>query len=154
MKAPDLSLPTKEEIAEDSLYGINCAMQVLSFAAPAAGLTDEDALRLGAGFGAGMEHGGICGCLAAAYLVLGMRYGMAEPGDLRSLIRFRQRKHVLDQRFRERFGGVNCPDVLHFLNPDEPDPEHPDLDRILQSNLCAPVIRETCSMLLELLSED
>ena len=144
----DWTLPTQEDVIENSLSGLNCAMQVLLYAAPAVGLSDEDALRLGSGFGGGMGHDGVCGCLTGAYMALGLHCGMAEPGDVSSMIRFRQYKAELDRRFSERFGSVNCPGVLEALKAETPDP-----GQVREGGRCAPAIIEACAILRDLLQE-
>ena len=50
----------------------NCCQAVLMAFRDECGLTEEEAMRLGAHFGSGMRHGSTCGAVTGALMVLGM----------------------------------------------------------------------------------
>ena len=78
----------------------NCCQAVLIPFAGELGLTEERAYALGAHFGSGMRHGGTCGALSGALMVLGgLGYGEQEA---RELIR----------TFRQKHGATECAALL------------------------------------------
>ena len=61
----------------------NCCQSVLLPFAQELGISEEQAMAIGAHFGSGMRHGGTCGALCGAGMVLGMLgYGDPETGAL------------------------------------------------------------------------
>ena len=63
---------------------VNCAQAMLATFAPEAGLTEEQALALGAHFGGGMKMGSVCGTITGALMVLGL-CGVQETADAQTL---------------------------------------------------------------------
>ena len=92
--------------------GINCCMQVVGELGPKLGLEQETAYKLGAAFGGGLEQGGTCGAVIGALMALGLGCGNSTPGDLAGKGRFMEMKREFEDRFRERFEGLSCPEVL------------------------------------------
>ena len=78
----------------------NCCQSILLPFAEEMGLTREQAIALGANFGSGMRHGGTCGALSGALMVLGM-LGYDEK-QAASLIR----------QFREGRDATDCATLL------------------------------------------
>ena len=76
------------------------------------GLTEEQALRLGACFGSGMRKGEVCGACTGALMVLGMRFGQHRVGDMES----REKANAVTDRFLSEFAAANssyiCNDLL------------------------------------------
>ena len=73
----------------------NCCQSVLVPFCRECGLTEDEAYKLGAHFGAGMKHGSTCGAVTGALMVLGMAGGGNE-GALELLSRFRSKNQALD----------------------------------------------------------
>lgn len=73
----------------------NCCQSVLVPFAEACGLSEEEAYRLGAHFGAGMKHGSTCGAVTGALMVLGMA-GADNDAAQDLMRRFRWKNQVLD----------------------------------------------------------
>ena len=65
----------------------HCSQSVLAAFAPECGLTEEQALKLGACFGSGMRKGEVCGACVGALMVLGALYGQYDKADPESRIR-------------------------------------------------------------------
>ena len=55
--------------------GCNCCQAVIMSCAEQFGLTEEQAYRLGAFFGAGFRCGEVCGAVSGAMMGLGLKYG-------------------------------------------------------------------------------
>ena len=79
----------------DTRTHYNCCQSVLLPFCKLCGITEEQAVALGAHFGGGMRHGGTCGAVTGAHMVL----GLAGRGEevARALLSALQDKHgVLD----------------------------------------------------------
>jgi len=103
----------KKKIAKTKFDGgYNCAQSVLT---PFAGEMNIDvgtALKLSAGFGAGMGRTQkTCGALTGAYMVLGLKYGKGFPDDESN-----EKVAGLIQDFTEKFKAehefTDCSDLL------------------------------------------
>lgn len=87
-------------LRQDPDVHYNCAQAVLIPFRKECGLTAEAANHLGSNFGSGMRHGGACGALTSALMVLGMAGKGAEEAN------------TLIRRFREENGFLNCAELL------------------------------------------
>ena len=81
----------------------NCCQAVLGAVAPAAGLEEETALKIGTCFGAGMMRGEVCGALSAALMYLGLKYG--NTPETKALGRDFQ------THFEQTFGSLLCREI-------------------------------------------
>ena len=79
----------------------NCAQSVLVTFAKEMGLTEQQAYDLGAHFGSGMRHGGACGALTGALMVLGMA-GKGEGKTAADLM----------AKMRQEHGALDCATLL------------------------------------------
>ena len=62
--------------------GFNCAQAVLAVFSAEAGLEEDKALKISCGFGAGLGRTDqVCGAVAGAAMVLGLKYGMSASGE-------------------------------------------------------------------------
>lgn len=87
-------------LREDGRVHYNCCQAVLIPFCEACGLDEEAAGRLGAHFGGGMRHGGTCGAVTGALMVLGMT-GKDERAA-----------RALMNGVRERHGALDCAHLL------------------------------------------
>ena len=62
----------------------HCSQAVLAAFADELGLTEEQALKLGACFGGGMCKGEVCGACTGALMALGMKFGQFKKDDTES----------------------------------------------------------------------
>ncbi len=58
-----------------------CSQAILKTYAEKCGISEEQAMKLGSGFGAGMRKGEVCGACTGALMVLGLLYGQTYPAD-------------------------------------------------------------------------
>ena len=85
------------------LKGYNCSQSVVAAFAPQLGLTEETALRLSAGFGAGIGRmREVCGAFCGVVTVLSMVY--ADPADPKD----KSRIYALVQEAAEQYRTRNC----------------------------------------------
>ena len=88
------------------LKGYNCSQSVVAAFAPQLGLTEEMALRLSAGFGAGIGRmREVCGAFCGVVTVLSMVY--ADPADPKDKSRMYALVQQAAEQYRSRNGG-NC----------------------------------------------
>lgn len=93
--------------------GFNCSQAVLAPRAESLGLPRETALRAAAGFGAGMGRlQDVCGAVTGAGMVLGLRYGHTEAGDLAGKDRVYALTRDLHRRFVLAHGTTKCRELL------------------------------------------
>lgn len=95
------------------LKGYNCSQSVVAAFAPQLGLTEEMALRLSAGFGAGIGRmREVCGAFCGVVTVLSMVY--ADPADPKDKSRMYALVQQAAERYRSRNGGgsIICRELL------------------------------------------
>ena len=86
------------------LKGYNCSQSVVAAFAPQLGLTEETALRLSAGFGAGIGRmREVCGAFCGVVTVLSMVY--ADPADPKDKSRMYALVQQAAEQYRTRNGG-------------------------------------------------
>ncbi len=95
------------------LKGYNCSQSVVAAFAPQLGLTEETALRLSAGFGAGIGRmREVCGAFCGVVTVLSMVY--ADPTDPKDKSRMYALVQETAEQYRSRNGGgsIICRELL------------------------------------------
>lgn len=92
--------------------GFHCSQAVLAAYAEDLGLTEEQALKLGACFGSGVRKGELCGACSGALMVLGLKYGQAEKDDLESRQKTNEVTDEFLEVFEKRNGSYICRDLL------------------------------------------
>lgn len=90
----------------------HCSQAVLAAYASECGITEEQALKLGACFGRGMRKGEVCGACTGALMVLGLLYGQHLPGDMETRERANELNDEMMKRFAEICGSYICNDLL------------------------------------------
>ena len=102
------------EKAVSSFKGdFNCAQSILSAYGIQYGLNRDTALKLATGFGGGMARfGRTCGAVSAAFMVIGLKYGMGVKGDTE----VKEKTYQLIREFSDQFQGINgaviCKELL------------------------------------------
>ena len=90
----------------------HCSQSVLVAVAEELGLSEEQALKLGACFGGGMCKGEVCGACTGALMALGLKYGQTAVDDLES----RKKTNDITVRFMDLFkkenGSYICKELL------------------------------------------
>lgn len=96
----------------------NCCQAVLMAFRDECGLTEEEAMRLGAHFGSGMRHGSTCGAVTSALMVLGL--AGKGPDEATQFMR----------RFREKNGALDCAALLRMAK-ENGEERKPHCDRLV-----------------------
>lgn len=102
---------THTEKALDYYRDFHCSQAVLAAFAPECGLTEAQALKLGACFGSGMRKGEVCGACTGALMVLGLLYGHCDAADTES----KRAADLVNDRLLERFAEMNGSYICNAL---------------------------------------
>ena len=88
--------------------GANCAQSLLAAFADVMGITEAQALAMGAGLGGGVRSGNICGAVNAPVMVLGCAFPEMAQDKARAVAVTKE----FQRRFTERFRHLNCRELL------------------------------------------
>lgn len=95
------------------MQGFNCSQSVVAAFADIYGYTEEQALRMSAGFGAGIGRMRMsCGAFNALALLSGLDCGSVTPGDREGKSYNYKVVQQLAERFREEHGSLICAELL------------------------------------------
>ena len=102
------------------MQGFNCSQAVVAAFADIYGYTEEQALKMSAGFGAGIGRMRLsCGAFNGMALLAGLDCGTATPGDREGKSYNYQVVQELAARFKEEHGSLICSELLK-LKKDAP----------------------------------
>jgi C_GCAxxG_C_C family probable redox protein len=128
--------------------GMYCAESVLLAVAEAHGQKDEAIPKIATGFCGGISRtSGMCGALAGGIMALGLLTGRSSPQESKD--QCYALSHRLVHRFREKFGSIQCTDLLGC---DISTAEGARCFKAgsLESKICAPVSRQTAALVEEI----
>lgn len=95
------------------MQGFNCSQSVVAAFADLYGYTGEQALKLSAGFGAGIGRMRLtCGACCALAQLAGMDCGSAEAGDREGKSYNYKVVQQLFEEFRREHGSITCSELL------------------------------------------
>lgn len=129
----------------------SCSQAVFAAFAPSFGVPRPQALQLVSALGGGIRAGSACGAALGALLVLGLAR-CDENCTPESRHEVMAAVDVFHTRFRERVGGLDCPDILGY---DVRCPEERAIvqDQGLRESRCLVAVRAAAEILEELLSD-
>lgn len=108
---------TKEERIEKAYNlfksGFNCSQSVAAAFADELGLTEEQALKVSASFGAGIGRmRETCGAACGMFILAGLKYGATEATDREKKGENYKIVQELAEKFKEKNGFLKCRDLL------------------------------------------
>ncbi len=105
---------THREKAEKLLHQkYHCSQALFGAFASDFGMDLKTAFRISTCFGGGMRQGGVCGCITASMLVLGLALGFYDPQDTEREIYGNKKTDEFIRRFTQAMdGAINCRDIL------------------------------------------
>ena len=130
----------------------HCSQAVLAAYADECGLTEEQALKLGACFGSGMRKGEVCGACTGALMVLGMLYGQYDITDIESRSVANVVNDKMMNRFKEKCGSYICNDLLGCDISTNEGIEYA-LDNNLFTEFCPQMVKNAVDILEEIIQE-
>ena len=130
----------------------HCSQAVLAAYAPELGLTEEQALKLGACFGSGMRKGEVCGACTGALMVLGALYGQYDKADPESRIRANEVNDKMMDGFAKVSGSYICNDLLK-CDISTPEGRKYALDNNLFTEFCPLMVANAVDVLEQIIKE-
>jgi C_GCAxxG_C_C family probable redox protein len=133
--------------------GFNCSQAVFSAYSEQMGLDNKTAAKIASGFGGGMRMAETCGAVTGAFMVIGLKFGAAQPQDKAA----KQRTYDLVEDFTNRFkacrGSVICKELLgcDIGTPEGIKTAH---EEDLFNSLCPKLIVDAAEILEQILSEN
>ena len=105
--------------AEDALEifnkGFNCAQAVLSSHSEEFGLDTIFAKKLGGAFIGGIANNGeVCGAVSGALMLIGLKYGQYNEGDIESKEKTIKITNDYIQKFKKEYGSIICRKLLKY----------------------------------------
>ena len=130
----------------------HCSQAVLAAYAPELGITEEQALKLGACFGTGMRKGEVCGACTGALMVLGLMYGQFNKEDTESRMRANKVNVEMMNDFAEKCGSYICNDLLG-CDISTPEGVKFAKDNHLFTEFCPKMVANAVDVLEEIISD-
>ena len=141
----------KEKAVDYFNRKFHCSQAVLAAFAPECGLTEEQALKLGACFGSGMRKGEVCGACTGALMVLGSLYGQYDKADPESRERANKVNDLMMEGFAKKCGSYICNDLLK-CDISTPEGRKFALDNNLFAEFCPIMVANAVDVLEEIIA--
>ena len=130
----------------------NCSQGVFTAFATELGMDEKLALKISTNFGGGERKGELCGAVAGALMVLGLKCGHCDSADAESKAKAYAVSEEFMNRFIARNGSVVCRELLGY---DLTKPE--DMKVIGEQNLfrtvCPKMVESAAKILDEMFAE-
>ncbi|MBE5944761.1 MAG: C_GCAxxG_C_C family protein, partial [Lachnospiraceae bacterium] len=101
-----------EKANEFFAKNFHCSQAVFAAFAEELGITEEQALKIGACFGSGMRKGEVCGACTGALMALGLKYGQADEADMKSRMKTNEVSDRFMNEFKAEHGSYICKELL------------------------------------------
>lgn len=133
---------------------IVCTQQVCTRFAPRLGISEAQALGMGAAFGSGMGHAETCGCVTGALLVLGLGFGpQSKEAAATAAERLQERVTAFEERFLKNQPSLICKEILG-ADISRPEGMAVVMQKGLFATVCAPMVAAACEILEEMLASE
>ena len=90
----------------------HCSQAVFAAFAEELGITEEQALKIGACFGSGMRKGEVCGACTGALMAIGLKYGQSIQDDVNSRLKTNEVTDRFMDTFKKENGSYICKELL------------------------------------------
>ncbi len=127
-------------------HNFNCSQAVFTTFSKEMGWDEELSLKLTTQFGGGARKGELCGAVAGALLVLGLKHGHSHSEDLEEKRRAYQIAEDFMDRFKEVNGSVVCRDLLKY-DLTIPEEKAIIMEKGLFQKFCPDMIRSAVEIL-------
>jgi len=142
----------KEKALEYFDRKFHCSQAVLAAFAQECGITEEQALKMGACFGSGMRKGEVCGACTGALMVLGSLYGQYDKSDTNSRLVANDVNDKMMERFATMCGSYLCNDLLKCDISTEEGVEYA-IDNNLFTEFCPDMVANAVEILEQIIEE-
>jgi C_GCAxxG_C_C family probable redox protein len=142
-------VPDKGQLAVDKFAeGYNCAQSIMFAFCDECGLSQDAALKVACGFGAGMgRKQEVCGAVAGGIMVLGLRRGRGarDPRSVTEDLYPRVREFM--DAFAARNGSCLCRDLLSGCELTSEEGQRRFWEDGLHEKVCKPCVRSAVELL-------
>lgn len=151
-----IELRLDNKIEKSAAYfknGFNCSQSVFTAFATDYGMSEELALKVATQFGGGARKGEMCGAVAGALMVLGLKYGHFHMNAPEEKANAYKKAEEFMNRFIEKNGTVVCRELLGY------DVSKPaDMEKIkeleLFKSICPQMIQCATEIVEQMLKEE
>ena len=130
-----------------------CSQAVFAAFAEQFGITEKQALQIGACFGGGMSKAEVCGACTGALMVLGMKYGQYDENDTDSRVAESAKASEFLEEFKKRNGSFICREILHCDISTDEGKEYARSNG-LYGRYCTEMVRSVAEILTEMLGDE
>ena len=130
-----------------------CSQAVFAAFAEQFGITEKQALQIGACFGGGMSKAEVCGACTGALMVLGMKYGQYDENDTDSRAAESEKASEFLEEFKKRNGSYICREILHCDISTDEGKEYARSNG-LYGRYCTEMVRSAAEILTEMLGDE
>lgn len=131
----------------------NCCQAIIITYGPEYGLSKDTGMKLGTGFAGGIaRHGEVCGAVAGAIMVLGLKYGMTDESADKARENTNEQVSEFIKRFKIMNGSIRCRDLLH-CNLSTLEGRQIAEENDLFNTLCPRFVSDAAQILEELISK-
>ena len=141
---------TEQEVLKKFGEGFDCSQVVLSKFYDKLGISEEEALKIGACFGGGMWHGETCGCVMGALAVIGLKYATTKPNDHEAKDKLLAIKAEFENKFCKKNGSCICREILGYDLSIPEEMKKIQEEKLLETK-CPKVVLSTCEILEEMI---
>ena len=133
--------------------GYMCSQAVFAAFSEDYGVTEKQALQIGACFGSGMNKGEVCGACTGALMALGMRYGQFDLSDVESRAAQKAKAVRFLEEFEKREGSYICRDILGCDLSTEEGRSYA-INKGLFKKICPKMVRTAAEITAQMLGGD
>lgn len=130
-----------------------CSQAVFAAFAEELGVSEDQALKIGGCFGAGMMKAEVCGACTGALMALGAKYGHCEAADMQSRANAGAKAEQFLDEFKRRKGSYICRDLLG-CDISIPRNRVWAREKGLFTSICPEMVRAAAEIVTEMLAED
>lgn len=133
--------------------GYSCSQAILSTFGPKFGLEYNLAIRIAGGFGGGIARlGYTCGAVSGAIMVLGLKFSPLKASDQKNKDKTYDMIRTFINKFNSIHGSTACRELLD-CDISTPEGRLKAIEKGLFQNLCPKLVRDSASILEELIKE-
>lgn len=103
---------TTDEIQDLFMNQVDCGSVVASQFSDETNRSASDLMKACSGFGGGLFCGETCGAIAAANVVIGLKYGIDTPGDEEGKTELIKKVSEFNARMHEKYPSFLCTNLL------------------------------------------
>jgi C_GCAxxG_C_C family probable redox protein len=142
-----MSIKVKKAL-ELFLNSYNCAQSVLGAFCEDDGLDLETALKLACGFGGGgMRYSQTCGAVSGAMIVIGLKCGHYEKGNLESKKYCYKKTHEFIDKFKEKNKSAKCRELLGLEKDEKVETKDSQTMKTVFTTVCSEYVKSVVQIL-------